>query len=133
RSVSDPGPGMADALAILPALAPPEVSGGPITPGAATVGADLSTENISRALDVARPPRRPRVAQGAAAPLRQPLVTAPHVHGPDGLGNLERFTEPGGGPRYGEPFRFLETLDGADLILQTIKEFPDELVLVALG
>ena len=129
----DTDPGIDDALAILLAFGSPEVSVEAITTVAGNVEVNLCTENIFRVLDVVRPPRRPRVAQGAAMPLRQRLVTAPHVHGADGLGNLERFTEPGGGPRYGEPFRFLETLDGADLILQTIKEFPDELVLVALG
>jgi purine nucleosidase/pyrimidine-specific ribonucleoside hydrolase len=65
--------------------------------------------------------------------LRQPLVTAPHVHGADGLGNLERFVEPDGKARYPDPTHTLETLDGADLILRTVKEFPDRLVLVALG
>ncbi len=129
----DTDPGIDDALAILVAFGSPELSVEAITTVAGNVEVSLCTENIFRILDIVRPSRRPRVAQGAAVPLRQPLVTAPHVHGSDGLGNLERFTGPGGGPRYGEPFRFLETLDAADLILQTIEEFPDQLVLVALG
>jgi purine nucleosidase/pyrimidine-specific ribonucleoside hydrolase len=129
----DTDPGIDDALAILLAFGSPELSVEAITTVAGNVEVGLCTENIFRILDMLRPARRPRVAQGAATPLRQPLVTAPHVHGADGLGNLDRFTEPGGRPRYPEPFRFLETLDAADLILQTVQEFPDRLVLVALG
>jgi inosine-uridine nucleoside N-ribohydrolase len=129
----DTDPGIDDALAILLAFGSPEVSVEAITTVAGNVEVDLCTENIFRILDIVRPPRRPRVAQGAALPLRQPLVTAPHVHGADGLGNLDRVTDSHGQPRYRAPLRTLETLDGADLILQTAREFRDRLVLVALG
>jgi len=129
----DTDPGIDDALAILLAFGSPEVSVEAITTVAGNVEVGLGTENIFRILDVVRPGHRPLVAQGAPAPLRQPLVTAPHVHGADGLGNLERFVEPDGTIRYPDPPHTLETLDAADLILQTVKEFPDRLVLVALG
>jgi len=129
----DTDPGIDDALAMLLAFGSPEVSVEAITTVPGNVQVGLATENVFRILDIVRPARRPRVAQGAAAPLRQPLVTAPHVHGADGLGNLERFVEPGGKARYPKPPHNLQTLDAADLILQTVKEFPDRLVLVALG
>jgi inosine-uridine nucleoside N-ribohydrolase len=129
----DTDPGIDDALAILLAFGSPEVSVEAITTVAGNVEVGLGTENVFRILDVVRPGHRPLVAQGAPAPLRQPLVTAPHVHGADGLGNLERFVEPDGRARYPDPGHTLETLDGADLILRTAKEFPDRLVLVALG
>lgn len=129
----DTDPGIDDALAILLAFGSPEVSIEAITTVPGNVQVGLATENVFRILDVVRPAHRPLVAQGAAAPLRQPLVTAPHVHGADGLGNLERFVEPDGMARYPEPPHVLETLDAPDLILQTVKEFPDRLVLVALG
>src|SRR5205814_6443483 len=84
-------------------------------------------------LDVVRPARPPRVARGAAAPLERPLVTAAHVHGQDGLGNLDRLQEPDGRPRYPDPAVKVEMLDGPDLILDTAERYPGELVVVALG
>ena len=129
----DTDPGIDDALALLLAFGSPGVSVEAISTVAGNIEVGLATDNVFRILDVVRPARRPRVAQGAPAPRRQPLVTAPHVHGSDGLGNLGQFLQPDGRPRYPEPPRVLETLDGADLILDTVKKFPDRLVLVALG
>ena len=129
----DTDPGIDDALAILLALGSPEISVEGITTVAGNVEVGLGTENVFRILDVLRPARPPRVAQGAAAPLRQPLVTAPHVHGADGLGNLDRVLDPDGKPRYPKSLRTLETLDGADLILDTAGAFSDRLVLIAVG
>ena len=129
----DTDPGIDDALAILLAFGSPEVSVEAITTVAGNVEVDLATANVFRILDVARPVHRPRVARGAAAPLAGPLVTAAHVHGDDGLGNLGRFREPDGRPRYPEPSRTLQMLDGADLILETADRFAGRLVVVALG
>ena len=129
----DTDPGIDDALAILLALGSPEVSVEAITTVAGNVDVDLATRNALRVLDVVRPGRRPRVARGAAAPLAGRLVTAAHVHGADGLGNVGRCLEPDGRPRYPEPSRTLEMLDGADLILETADRFAGRLVVVALG
>jgi len=135
----DTDPGIDDALAILLALASPEVSLEAITTVAGNVEVELCTRNALRILDVAcpwdvaRPRRRPRVARGAARPLAGPLVTAAHVHGDDGLGNLDGVREPDGRARYPEPSHALETLDGADLILDTADRFAGRLVIVALG
>lgn len=129
----DTDPGIDDALAILLAFGSPEVSVEAITTVAGNVEVGLGTDNIFRILDIVRPARRPPVGQGASAPLRQPLVTAPHVHGADGLGNLDRFVEPDGRRRYPGLSRVVEMLDGADVILRTVETFPDRLVLVALG
>src|SRR6266508_6211357 len=84
----DTDPGIDDALAILLAFGSPEVSVEAITTVAGNVEVDLATANVFRILDVVRPGRRPPVARGAAAPLAGPLLTAAHVHGEDGLGNL---------------------------------------------
>lgn len=129
----DTDPGIDDALAILLALASPEVSVEAITTVAGNVEVDLCTRNALRILDVARPRHRPRVARGAVGPLAGPLVTAAHVHGDDGLGNLDGVREPDGRARYPEPSHALETLDGADLILDTADRFAGNLVIVALG
>ena len=129
----DTDPGIDDALAILLAFGSPEVSVEAITTVAGNVEVDLATRNALRILDVVRPGRRPRVARGAAAPLAGPLVTAAHVHGDDGLGNVGRCLEPDGRLRYAEPSRTLEMLDGAGLILETADHFAGRLVIVALG
>ena len=129
----DTDPGIDDALALLLALASPELSVEAITTVAGNVEVALATRNVFTILDVVGPARRPRVAEGASAPLRQPLVTAAHVHGADGLGNLDRFREPDGRPRYPEPSHSLETPDGPDLILEMAEKFAGRLVLVALG
>jgi len=129
----DTDPGIDDALAILLAFGSPEVSVEAITTVAGNVGVDVATRNLFRILDVAHPGHRPRVARGAAGPLAGPLVTATHVHGDDGLGNLDGLLEPGGQPRYPEPSHELQMLDGADLILETSHRFAGRLVVVALG
>ena len=129
----DTDPGIDDALAMLLALSSPEISVEAITTVAGNVTVELGTANVFRILDIVRPARRPRVAQGAVAPLKRPLVTAAHVHGEDGLGNLHRLLEPDGRPRYPGPTVGLEMLGAADLILETAERYPGRLVIVALG
>ena len=129
----DTDPGIDDALALLLALASPEVSVEAVSTVAGNVPVDLATANALRILEVARPPRRPRVARGAAAPLARPLVTATQVHGPDGLGDIQRITAPDGRPRYPALRPVIEMLDGPDLILETADRFRGRLVVVALG
>src|ERR1700675_3762383 len=90
----DTDPGIDDALAILLALGSPEVSVEAITTVAGNVEVALATPNVFRVLDWAapwegaRPVAPPPVARGPAVPLAGPLLTAAHVHGEDGLGNL---------------------------------------------
>ena len=129
----DTDPGIDDALAILLALASPEVSVEAITTVAGNVGIEAATANAFRILDIARPARRPRVAQGAAAPLRRPLLDAVRYHGDDGMGNLGALSNPDGTPRYVPVTAGLDQLDGPDLILDALDRFGGELVLVALG
>src|SRR5262245_20583902 len=133
RLLIDTDPGIDDALALLLALRSPEASVEAITTVAGNVPVDHATHNVFRILDVVRPAAMPRVARGAEAPLARPLVTAADVHGDDGLGNLDRFVESDGSPRYPALAHSLEMLDGADLILETAERFGQELVVVALG
>jgi inosine-uridine nucleoside N-ribohydrolase len=133
----DTDPGIDDALALLMALASPEVSVEAITSVAGNVPVDLTTANVHRIVSVAAPAVRPRVARGAAAPLRGPLVTAPEFHGDDGLGGAASLRDPGGQPRYPVPAPEAtgggHALDGADLILEMADRFAGQLVIVALG
>ena len=129
----DTDPGIDDALALLLALASPEVSVEAVTTVAGNVGVDVATANLFRILDVARPDPVPLVARGAAAPLARALVTAAHYHGEDGLGNLDTLTGPDGRPLYPPRPHTLEAMDGPDLILASAERFAGELVVVALG
>jgi purine nucleosidase/pyrimidine-specific ribonucleoside hydrolase len=131
--VIDTDPGIDDALALLLALGSPGARVLAITTVAGNVDVDRATLNVFRILHAARPAAPPRVAKGASAPLRRPLVTAPAVHGDDGLGGLDRHREPDGRPRYPEPPSPLEMQDGADLILEMAARHGADLTLVALG
>jgi len=129
----DTDPGIDDALALLLAFASPEVSVEAITTVAGNVPVDRSTENVFRVLEAVEPARLPAVARGAGAPLVRPLVAAGHVHGEDGLGDLDQFRNLDGSPRYPPVTVHLSSVDGPDLLLESARRFAGELVVVALG
>jgi len=129
----DTDPGIDDALAILLALASPEAHIEAVTVVAGNVPVDLATANARRILAVAAPSPMPPVIRGAEAPLKRTLITAGHVHGQDGLGNLDRFVEPDGRLRYPEPPPVVETRSAAEAILETVDRWGPELTVVALG
>jgi pyrimidine-specific ribonucleoside hydrolase len=86
--ILDCDPGHDDALAIVLALARPEIE----LLGITTVAGNATLENTTRnALAVLTLIGRTDVpvAVGAAAPLRRPLITAAHVHGVSGLEGAE--------------------------------------------
>ena len=121
----DTDPGIDDALAILLALASPEVRIETVTVVAGNVPVDLAAANARRILAVAAPTPMPPVIRGAEAPLKRSLVTAGHVHGQDGLGNLDRFVDRGGRLRYPEPPppkppSMVEARSAAEAILETV-------------
>ncbi|MGH7419639.1 MAG: nucleoside hydrolase, partial [Candidatus Rokuibacteriota bacterium] len=133
RLLIDTDPGIDDALAILLALSSPGTSVEAVTTVAGNVPLDRATTNARRILAVAAPSLMPPVARGAEAPLKRALVTAGHVHGQDGLGNLERFVEPDGRPRYPEPSHEIEMRPAPEVILETVDRWGAELTIVALG
>ena len=67
----------------------------------------------------------PRIAQGEAQPLVKPLVTAVHVHGEDGLGNVSQLRNADGSPllRAGK-HRYFFRPQGVDLILEMAASLP---------
>ena len=133
----DTDPGIDDALALLLAFASPEVSVEAVTSVAGNVPVDLTTANVHRILTIGAPGSRIRMARGAAAPLRGPLVTAADFHGDDGLGGISLIREADGQPRYPAPALAAPgaggSIDGPDLILEMADRFPGQLVIVALG
>lgn len=129
----DTDPGIDDALALIFALRSMEIEVNAVTTVAGNVPIELATRNLFRILTELSVPASFPVAQGAQAPLRRPLVSAGHIHGDDGLGNLDRLRRPDGSFLYPDPAIQLVSHDGADLILETIRRCLDELVLIALG
>jgi purine nucleosidase/pyrimidine-specific ribonucleoside hydrolase len=129
----DTDPGIDDALALILALRSEELSVRAITTVAGNVPVELTTRNAFRILSLLSIPHSLPVAQGASGPLTRPLLSARHVHGEDGLGNLDRLRAPDGSPLYPEPAIKLVSNDGPGLILETIQRWPDEMVVIALG
>ena len=86
--VIDCDPGHDDAMAILLALASPEVDLVGVTTVAGNQTLDKTTRNALVTLEIGGRSDIP-VAAGADAPLRRELRTAAHVHGETGLDGPE--------------------------------------------
>lgn len=86
RVVIDTDPGIDDAIAILLALASPEIEVVAITTVAGNVGLEATTLNARRLVELAH--REVAIAAGCAEALAGPSGEAREVHGEDGLGNL---------------------------------------------
>jgi len=120
----DTDPGIDDALALLYAWGSPDLRLAGLTTVAGNVEVGQATRNLFRLLALRRPVRAPVVAQGAAAPLARPLVTAKGYHGEDGLGGLEDWP----------PVQTrLSPLDGPDFIVDAARGAREPLTLIALG
>jgi pyrimidine-specific ribonucleoside hydrolase len=104
--VIDCDPGHDDAIAILLALASPEVELRGILTVAGNQTVDKTTRNALKVLELAGRADIP-VVRGAAAPLRRPLRTAAHVHGESGLDGPD-LPEPSATPSDADPVEWLE-------------------------
>ena len=133
RILIDTDPGIDDALAILLALLSPELHIEAITTVCGNVPVAQGTENLLRILGVLDLAEFPLIAQGESEPLVKPLVTAAHVHGDDGLGNVSQLRNADGNPLYPPADTHISPTSGVDLILERVTRSPDELTLVALG
>ncbi|MGR3591701.1 MAG: nucleoside hydrolase [Limimaricola soesokkakensis] len=122
KIIIDTDPGQDDAVAILLALASPEIDLLGITAVAGNVPLDLTQRNARQVVELAG--RDTPVFAGCDAPLARPLVTAEHVHGKTGLDGI---TLP-------EPSLPLQSQHGVDFIIETLRrEAPDSVTLCALG
>ena len=111
--IIDTDPGQDDAVAILLALASPELQVLAITAVAGNVPLALTTRNARILLELAGRQDIP-VYAGAIRPLVRPLVTAENVHGKTGLD----------GPDLPEPTMALTPGDAVDFIIRTLRERP---------
>ncbi|MFZ2102557.1 MAG: nucleoside hydrolase [Oricola sp.] len=109
--IIDTDPGQDDALAILLALASPELDVLGITAVAGNVPLALTEKNARKICELAGRPET-KVFAGAAQPLQRKLVTAEYVHGKTGLD----------GPDLPEPTMALQPQHGADFIVETLRQ-----------
>ncbi|MCB1457991.1 MAG: nucleoside hydrolase, partial [Nitratireductor sp.] len=103
KIIIDTDPGQDDAVAILLALASPELEVVGITAVAGNVPLPLTQKNVRKTCELAGRPDI-RVFAGADRPLLRPLVTAEYVHGKTGLD----------GPDLPEPQMPLQETHGVD-------------------
>ncbi|MBX5457248.1 MAG: nucleoside hydrolase [Thermogemmatispora sp.] len=122
RLILDTDPGIDDALALLLALASPEVSLEGVTTVSGNVPLEDTTRNALALLALAGRDDIP-VAAGAARPLVREPIHAAEVHGQRGLGRAE-LTEPTSAP-VSQP--------AAVFLCERIKAAPGAITLVAVG
>ena len=115
KIVIDCDPGHDDAIAILLALASPELELIGVTTVAGNQTLDKTTRNALVALEIAGRSDVP-VAAGAEAPLRRELRTAAHVHGETGLDGPE-LPEPAARPVDAHAADFLAELIEPGVVL----------------
>ena len=113
KIIIDTDPGQDDAVAILLALASPELEVLGITAVAGNVPLALTQKNARIVCDLAGRGDVP-VFAGCAAPIERALVTAEHVHGKTGLD----------GPALWEPETPLQEADAVDFLIDTIRREP---------
>jgi purine nucleosidase len=122
KVIIDCDPGHDDALAILLALANPELDVVAITTVAGNQTLDRTTLNARRVCTVARAAGVPIVA-GCDRPLLRDLVTAGEVHGASGLDGAD----------WPEPSVPVQPGHAADVIADRVLAEPGEVTLVAIG
>jgi purine nucleosidase len=123
RIIIDTDPGQDDAVAILLALASPELEVVGITAVAGNVPLALTQVNARKVCELAGRPQT-KVFAGASQPLIRKLVTAEYVHGKTGLD----------GPTLPEPAMPLQEQHAVDFIIETVMTSrPGEITLCPLG
>ena len=123
KIIIDTDPGQDDAVAILLALASPELELLGITAVAGNVPLALTERNARIVCEIAGRPDM-RVYAGCDRPMQRKLVTAEHVHGKSGLDGIELF----------EPEMALQSGHAVDFLIDTLRrEAPGTVTLCPLG
>ncbi len=122
RIILDTDPGIDDSLAILLALASPEIT----LDGLSVVHGNASTVqgtiNALSVLELAKASHIP-VYRGCDLPLVQPSLLAPETHGEQGIG-YAKLSAPLGRP---------QVQKGCDFLIEKIMSAPGEITLVCIG
>ncbi len=123
KIIIDTDPGQDDAVAILLALASPELELLGITCVAGNVPLELTARNARIVCELAGRPEI-RVFAGCARPLARKLVTAEHVHGKTGLDGID----------LPDPEMPLQDQHAVDFLIDTLRrEAPGSVTLVPIG
>lgn len=123
RIVIDTDPGQDDAVALLTALASPELDVVAITAVAGNVPLALTSRNARMMVELAGRPDVP-VFAGCARPMVRTLITAEYVHGPTGIDGAD----------LPEPAVPLATGHAVDALVETVMAAGEgEITLCALG
>ncbi len=122
RMIIDTDPGIDDSLAILLALASPEVQLEGLTIVHGNCSVERGTINALAVLELANASFVP-VATGCARPLVQPLLLAPETHGATGIGYAQL------PPVTSQPIQ----QHAVDFIIESVLAAPGEITLVAIG
>jgi inosine-uridine nucleoside N-ribohydrolase len=122
RIIIDTDPGIDDALALLLALASPEIQLEAITTVSGNVDVALTTRNALALLTLAGRTDIP-VARGCKYPLVRQTVDAAQVHGLNGLGDVE----------IPSPTCKAVEQHAVDLLIEKIMSAPGQITLVTLG
>jgi purine nucleosidase len=112
KIIIDTDPGQDDAVAILLALASPELEVLALTAVAGNVPLALTQRNARQIVELAG--RTTPVHAGLAAPLKRKLVTAEHVHGKTGLDGIP----------LPEPTLPLHPQPAVDYLIETLRAHP---------
>jgi purine nucleosidase len=120
--ILDTDPGIDDSLAILLALASPEV----VLKGISTIHGNVSAEQVTKnalsILELSNASHIP-VYKGCDLPLVKESLLSPETHGSTGLGYA----------KLPEPKTQLQSQHGSDFMIEQIMSHPKEITLVAIG
>jgi inosine-uridine nucleoside N-ribohydrolase len=133
RVIIDTDPGVDDALALLIALRSPEVHVEAITTVNGNVNAGQALKNAALIFDLLNLDPRPILARGETRHSTRELKSAQSVHGTDGHGELHRFRNPDGSPKYPDAILPKKIPGATEVLLDLLKRYPDEMSLITLG
>ena len=120
--IIDCDPGHDDAIALVLALASPELNVKAVTSSAGNQTPDKTLRNVLRMLTLLKRPDIP-VAGGALKPLMRELIIADNVHGESGLD----------GPALPEPGFAAQSCTAVELMANILRDSAEPVTIVAIG
>ena len=139
KVILDTDPGVDDAMAIAYAFAHPDIELLALTVVFGNINIDFATRNAQYILDELGA-TDVAVAKGAAVPsVQEARPHADFVHGADGFGNVYPGSKPSVAAVEDAVLRTearhstIEPLDAADFIINTVRDNPGQITLVAVG
>jgi inosine-uridine nucleoside N-ribohydrolase len=131
--IIDTDGGVDDALALIMALNSPQLDLKAVTVVAGNINVDQAANNVLRVVSIVEPDTLPIVAKGCEKPLEKLPFNAAGIHGADGLGELDRFQEADGTPRYPQLTMKPSEENAIDVLLKAAQEYGESLTIIALG